>query len=451
VTEANGGDAVSRGIATRIKGSDLRFEVFLADPGTRPLSAFAFTREWREAVGEIPEARSSSFSSTFGGPGGDAGLEIALSHTDTVALSRAADLLAARLGQFSAVADIEAGVTEGKSELAFRLREGGRAIGLTAEEVAEQVRAAFHGAEAFRQQEGRNEITVRVTLPEEERRSEADVENLVLRTPAGGEVALHEIAEVERGRAAARIDRDNGRRVLKVTASVSPPERANLVIDALRDEVLPQLARDVPGLDWTFSGREETRRQAMASFVPSGALALLLIYGCLAIPFRSWVQPVIVMTAIPFGFAGAVLGHLIMGMSLSIVSVFGVIALGGVVINAALVMIDYANKARVAGADAFEAVWRAGQRRFRPILLTTLTTFGGLAPMIFETSLQAQFLVPMAVSLGYGIVFATLIVLFLVPSLYLIVEDVRWLMNPRPPDPRGGGQGPESRAPLAAE
>lgn len=451
VIRENGGEAAAEGVAAKIDTRDLRFWVHLAPPASRTMEADEFTRAWRERVGDIPEARSSTFSSSFGGPAGDASLSLALSHRDTATLDRATALLAVRLAEYDTVRDVSVANAEGKTELAFRITEAGRALGLTAADVAAQVRAAFFGVEALRQQEGRNEVTVRVRLPEAERRSEFDVESLILRTPAGGEVLLYEIAEVERGRAAARISREDGLRTVRMTANVDPPEQVNLVVSALREEILPALARDVPGLGWRFRGAQESQREAMESFKVSVTLALLLIYAALAIPFRSWVQPLIVMAAIPFGFSGAIMGHMIMGMSLSIISVFGVIALGGVVINAALVMIDYANKARAAGAEPFEAIWRAGVRRFRPILLTTLTTFGGLAPMIFETSRQAQYLIPMAVSLGYGIVFATAIVLLLIPSLYLIVEDIRWLLNPRPPEPAAGARQKPERTPIAAE
>jgi len=265
-------------------------------------------------------------------------------------------------------------------------------------------------------------------------------------------VPLYEVAGVERGRADAVIAREDGMRIVTVSANVEPSDQTNQVLAAVTADILPRLQEDYPGLGYSLEGRQATQRDTMSSFVTfSIPLALIIIYGLLAIPFRSYVQPAIVMTAIPFGFAGAVIGHLIMGMSLSIISVFGIIALSGVVINAALVMIDYANKARAAGATPFDAIWRAGLRRFRPILLTTMTTFGGLAPMIFETSRQAKFLIPMAVSLGYGIVFATVVVLFLIPCLYMILEDLRNLANPPRPDPDQPALLPPAERPVAAE
>jgi multidrug efflux pump subunit AcrB len=271
-----------------------------------------------------------------------------------------------------------------------------------------------------------------------------DLEGLLLRTPAGGHVPLAQVAEFEPSRAYTTITRRDGRRTVTVTANVEPVDETSRIVGSLQKELLPELVRDFPGLGFSFEGRQADMRDALRSFLTSVSVALLLVYALLAIPFRSYIQPLIVMAAIPFGLVGAILGHLLMGFNLSVISIMGVIALGGVVVNDALVMIDYTNGRRRAGADPFEAVISAGVRRFRPIMLTTLTTFGGLAPMIFETSRQARFLVPMAISLGYGILFATAITLVLVPSLYLVAEDAKGLLArlfgteaPAAGDPRG--------------
>ena len=341
---------------------------------------------------------------------------------------------------FKPVRDPDDGFRPGKAQLEFRLTEAGRATGLTSAEVAAQVRAAFFGVEALAQQEGRNEVETIVRLPLAERRSEAAIENFTIRTPDGGDVPLFEVARVERGRADATITREDGQRVVSVTANVEPRSETNQVLAAATAELLPQLQRDFPGLGYSLEGRQAAQRDTMTSFMTlSIPLALVIIYGLLAIPFKSYFQPAVIMMSIPFGFVGAVIGHEIMGYGLSIISVFGIIALSGVVINAGIVMLDFANKRRLEGLPAREAILQAGQRRFRPILLTTVTTFCGLAPMIFETSRQAKFMIPMAISLGYGILFATLIVLFLIPALYLVLEDakasVRWLFGLDPTEP----------------
>ena len=227
------------------------------------------------------------------------------------------------------------------------------------------------------------------------------------------------------------IEHTEGRRTMTVTANVEPEEDSQTVLDSLTEGALPELVRKYPGLTYSFEGKQADMRESMSSLYSGFAVALLVIYALLAIPFRSYAQPAIIMVSIPFGIVGAVIGHIIMGYSLSTMSMMGVVALSGVVVNDSLVLIDLANRLRKDGYTTFEAVQQAGITRFRPIMLTTLTTFGGLAPMIFETSLQAQFLIPMALSLGYGILFATFISLVIVPCLYLITETAREFLAAR--------------------
>ena len=252
-------------------------------------------------------------------------------------------------------------------------------------------------------------------------------------TPADGlgvrdltKAAHLEIVEIERGRAYTAINRRNGRRVVQVEANVSPRSRTVEIMNVLAQDELPWLADRYPGLSYSFEGRQAESRKSLGSLKIGFIIALLIIYGMLAIPLRSYLQPLIVMTSIPFGIIGAVVGHLIMGYSLSLMSLFGIVALSGVVINDALVLVDYANRRiRYGRLSAHDAVVEAGTQRFRPILLTTLTTFCGLSPMIFESSRQARFLIPIAISLGFGILFATVITLILVPSIYMISDDIR--------------------------
>jgi multidrug efflux pump subunit AcrB len=264
-------------------------------------------------------------------------------------------------------------------------------------------------------------------LPEAERSSEFSIENLMIRTPAGTFVPLFEVAEVERGRAYTTINRRDARRTVSVSAGIEPISQTGQILATLNSQILPELAQDFPGLTYGYQGRQARMKESTGGLANGFILAMVAIYFLLAIPFRSYSQPLIVMLAIPFGVVGATIGHLIMGYSLSLMSMMGIVALSGVVVNDSLVLIDYANRQRLEGASAFVAICAAGSRRFRPIILTTLTTFGGLAPMIFETSRQARFLIPMALSLGFGILFATLITLFLVPSLYLLMDDfLQW-------------------------
>lgn len=427
VIQENGGEALTTGIFTLVQNNTINVRIHLPPPETRPLNTNALTNLWRARTPGIPGVEYVRFESDSGGPGRGPSISVELSHRDIDLLDKASARLAERIAEFSSVKDVDDGYSPGKPQLNFRINEEARSLGLTAQEIARQVRHAFYGSQALRQQRGRNEIKVLVRLPESERTSEYHVENLVIRTPGRQEVPLYQVATVKRDRAFREINRRDGHRTVTVTANVQPIKETNLVLNTLKTDILPQLLSEDPGLSYSFEGRRADLRDAMNSFLYSTTLSLIIIYVLLAVPFRSYVQPAIVMMAIPFGFVGAVIGHMIMGYNISIISMMGMIALGGVVVNDSLIMIDYANKKRQEGVEPFEAIRLAGIRRFRPILLTTLSTFGGLAPMIFETSRQARFMIPMAISLGFGILFSTAIMLILIPCLYLVVEDIQGL------------------------
>ena len=265
---------------------------------------------------------------------------------------------------------------------------------------------------------------MRVKLPRVEREDLQNFEELVIFTPDGTEVPLLDVAEVERTEAFTSINRRNGRRVINVNMNVEPKREVGRVLEAINTKELPELRALYPGLTWTFEGSQAEMRESTSALWSGFSVAMAVMYCLLAIAFGSYLQPLIVMIAIPFGIVGAVLGHMLLGYDISLVSVMGLIALSGVVVNHSLIMVDYANRRR-GELSAFDAIRQAGLRRFRPILLTTLTTFGGLTPIIFETSRQAYTLIPMAISLGFGIIFATAIILLLVPCLYLVLEDVK--------------------------
>jgi len=427
----DGGDELVEGVYALITENRVEVTTYLTPPDRRPISTGELTTLWREEAGEVIGLESLRFESDRGGPGSGAALTVELSHRDIDTLDRAGEDLAGRLGDFGNVTDIDDGFTPGKKQFDFRLKPEGHSLGLTVRDVARQVRNAFYGAEALRQQRGRSEIKVKVRLPEEQRTSEYDIEQLLIRTPLGRDVPLLQVADLSRGRAYTSITRRDGRRTISVTGEVEPIDQVGQVLATLTDDILPELARDHPGLTYQFEGRQADFKESLDSLIQNFLIALLVIYVLLSIPFRSYTQPLVVMMAIPFGIVGAVIGHLVMGYSLSIISLMGIVALAGVVVNDALVMIDYANRLRLDGAGVREAIRSAGMRRFRPVMLTTLTTFGGLAPMIFETSRQARFMIPMAISLGYGIVFATAITLVIVPCLYVAVEDFAGLFGDR--------------------
>jgi multidrug efflux pump subunit AcrB len=404
-----------------------RIRVYLADAEIRDkiMSTSEFTRRWREKAGLVAGVRYIRYASDSGGPGAGAALTIELRHEDEETLDRAAQVLAKELEPFPLVQDIDDGVLTGKQQFDFTLKPEAAGLGLTAEDIGRQVRAAFEGTEVLRQQRGRNEVKVKVRYPENERTRMYNLENFLVRTADRGEVLLSEVVDTKVGHSYTSIKRRNGLRTQTVTADVRPKSKAGEVMAQLDATVFPKLMDEFPGLDYSYEGMEAENRDSFASLKVTLPLVLLAIYALLAIPFRSYSQPLIVMVSIPFGIIGAILGHIIMGYTMTMIGIIGMLALSGVVVNDALVLIDFANSRRAHHDNAHDAVVAAGIQRFRPIMLTTLTTFGGLAPMIFETSRQARFLIPMAISLGYGLLFATSITLLLVPSLYMIVEDVK--------------------------
>ncbi len=421
-----GGPRGGRGGATGGHTAEIR--VYFTQAMLGDFSTPDFAKKWRDRVGLIPGVETMQFRAELGPGGSQAAISIQLSHLDVPTLERAATALKGRLEEFNGVKDIDAGFSLGKPQRNFTRTREAESLQLSSFELGAQVRHAFYGAEALRQQRGRDEVKVMVRLPEDERRSEYDVEELVLRTSAGGEIMLADAGEIRRDRAYTEVRRTDGRRVITVTADVDiAVANAQKIVGDVRKTVLPDLIASHTGLTYSLKGQQRDMGEAMASLGKGLLLAMLVIYAMLAIPLRSYVQPLVIMTAIPFGIVGAVLGHVVMGYNVSIISMMGIVALSGIVVNDSLILICATNERRLGGLGAFDAVAAAGVRRFRPIILTSLTTFFGLAPMIFETSMQARFLIPMAISLGYGVLMATSITLLLVPSLYLIIEDLRRL------------------------
>ena len=427
VMENYGGKALVDGVFSSIRDNVVEIRMYLTPPDVRPISTAQVTDLWRDRTDVIPGLKSIKFESDAGGPGRGAAISVELSHQRMDLLEKSSSELAEALRFYANVTDIDDGFSPGKPQIDFAVKPEARSLGLEAREVARQVRHAFYGAEALRQQRGRNEIKVMVRYPLQDRISEYSLEEMVLKAPNGTEILLRDAVTVTRGRAYTDINRRQGRRIVTVSADVNPRSQTGQVLASLRSEILPELEKKYPGLSFSFEGRQADQRESMQALFRGLFMALIVIFAMLAVPLNSYIQPVIIMVAIPFGIVGAIIGHLIMGYSFSVLSMFGVVALSGVVVNASLVLIDFANRRRNAGMSALDAIHASAVHRFRPILLTTLTTFGGLAPMIFETSRQARFLIPMALSLGFGIVFATLITLILVPAFYIILEDIKRL------------------------
>ena len=417
--------AVAEGVKTNVRRENfIDVEIVMKPPDEREMTARDVIELWRDEIGDIKGVDQISFEAERGPGGAAQDIEVDLSHPDIEVLEAATVAFEARMASFEESRDVTDNFDRGKEQIDLELLPSGRALGLTAEEVGQQVRDAFFGALALRQLRGTNEIEVRVKLPEGEREKLSTLEAFVVRTEDGIEVPLLDIVEVTRSEAFNSITRRDGRRVVTLSTDVEPKSAMTRVIESLETEDLPALRADFPGLTWSFEGSEAEMRESTRALWGGFLLAMALIYSLLAIAFRSYWQPFIVLTAIPFGVIGAVLGHIALGYDLSLMSLMGIIALSGVVVNDSLIMIDFANEHRDEGTPN-QVIYAAALRRFRPILLTTLTTFGGLTPIILETSNQAKHLIPMAISLGFGIAFASVLILVLVPCLYLILDDAR--------------------------
>lgn len=418
-------DEVAEGVKTNVRrGNFIDVEIVMKPPDERDMTAREVIQLWRDSIGDIPGVNQITFEAERGPGGFRPDISVDLSHSDINVLEKASRAFLVKAEAFSNTRDVNDNYNKGKLQYNLRLLPEGRALGLTPADIGGQLRGAYFGSLAIRLLRGTNEVEVRVKLPKEEREDINALEDLVIRTPSGSEVPLLDVVEVRQDEAFTSINRRNGRRVVNISMDVEPTRDTGQVIAVIKNETLPELRAAYPGITWTFEGSDAEMREATQTLWGGFGLAMFVIYALLAIAFRSYLQPFIVLSAIPFGLIGAVAGHILLGYDLSLISLMGMIALSGVVVNDALIMIDYANRHRGKGS-AFDAALQAGLRRFRPIFLTTATTFAGLTPIIFERSLQAQYIIPMAISLGFGILFVTLVILLIVPCLYMILEDLK--------------------------
>ncbi len=396
----------------------------LATSELRTVSSEHVMRRWRELAGPVAGAVQLTYTASLFSAGDD--VNIQLSGPDMRALRAASEELRQRLAQYPGVSSIADSFRSGKEEVKLRIKPQAEQLGLSMSDLARQVRQAFYGEEAQRIQRGRDELKVMVRYPEQERRSLASLEQMRIRTPNGAEVPFSQVADANVGRGFSTITRVDRNRTINVTADVDEAAaNANDILTDVTTNVMPGLLARYPGLRYSLEGTQREQQQSVDALGKGFLFSLLVIYALMAIPFKSYIQPVIVLSAVPFGLVGAVAGHLLMGMDLSVLSLCGMVALTGVVVNDSLVLVDFINrKVREEGATVLEAVSNAGVERFRPIMLTSLTTFAGLTPLLLETSVQAQFLIPMAISLAFGVLFATFITLGIVPAGYLILEDM---------------------------
>ena len=396
---------------------EVSFELLNAEE--RKVPAREFEELWRRKAGVVPGLNSLVFQSELLSLGSSIRAE--LTAPTPLELESATARFREQISRIAGITNVDDDRGKGKPEIQLELLPASHSLGLTQQDMAVQVRSAYFGAEAVRVQRGRDDVRVMVRLPQQERNTLSDLRRLRIRTPAGGMVPLGEVAQASLGTSPATISRRDRRRVVTVSADVDANQNTlNAVIRRLEREVIPAMQQEIPGFRVTFQGEQRQQAEALEALARGFLIALFVIYALLAIPFRSYIQPFVLMAVIPFGFFGALVGHIFMGLSLSMLSVFGIVALSGVVINGALVLIDFINERHRAGLPLEEAIWEGGKVRFRPIMLTSVTTFLGVLPLILERSTQAQLLIPMAVSLGVGVLFATALLMMLVPALMML-------------------------------
>lgn len=401
----------------------VRIETVPPEKRTLEVSTQELVDQWRDLIGPVAGAEQLNFRAVIGWDRPPINIE--LRGKDSQSLAELGDKLKNKLTEFSAVSDVEDSLSDGKEELQLELKPEARLLGLDLNTVARQVRQAVYGFEVQRVQRGREEVRVMVRYPLADRQSIETLEQMMIRIGPNQEVPLWQVANVYPGLSPTNILRIDRQRTLSVTADFD--KQSGNLSAALNEtaEFLQQQIANYPGTSFEFAGEARDQEESTNNLLIGGLALFILIYVLLAIPFKSYSQPFVVILVIPFGLVGAVLGHWIMGMDLTLLSFMGMLALSGVVVNDSLVLVDYINQRRKEGVSYKDAVYEAGGRRFRPVLLTSLTTFAGLMPLLFEKSTQAQFLIPMAVSLGFGILFATLITLFIVPMNYMVMEDLK--------------------------
>ncbi len=406
-------------------GSHLAEYAIELSPGeVRPISAVEIAQRWREMTDPIFGAKEMVFTTDLFSAG-DA-INLQLTSRSLNDLNSASTLLKERLSRYPGVIDIKDSFAVGKEEISIRPLPSSANYGITMIDIASQVRQAFYGLEVQNFQRGRDEVKVFIRYPDDERKTIENLESMFIRTQNGSEIPLRQLATLEFSKGLSSIRRVDRNRAINVTANVDISKiTSNEVLSSIQQTDLPQILDKYPSVNYSLEGEQREQNESLGSIFKNFFIAMIVVYTLLAIPFRSYLQPLIVMGAIPFGLTGAVIGHIIMGQNLTILSLIGIVALAGVVVNDALVLVDFINRYRLDGHTVKEAILEAGPRRFRPILLTSLTTFFGLLPLLVEKSVQAKFLIPMAISLAFGVLFATLITLVFVPSAYLFVEKIK--------------------------
>ncbi|MBW2642995.1 MAG: efflux RND transporter permease subunit [Deltaproteobacteria bacterium] len=404
-------------------------QAILLDSERRGIHSKDLMVQWEKETGPIPGVKSLTFTGLQAGPPG-APIEIWLQGHNMNDILAAADDLMDRLRKFEGVYQIRSDFSQGKNEMRLELKPEARTLGLTVDDLARQIYAGYYGDEAVRLQRGRDDIRIKVRYTADERSRISDLERVRIRTRNGHEIPLMSVADISFAPGYSTITRTDGMRRVAVSAGVDTNKaNANEIFAELSSNFFPQLKRRYPELHVALQGEQKKMRESFDSLFVGYPLAILGIFIIIATMFRSYAQPFIIIFTVPFGIIGAVMGHLLLGYDLSIMSIFGMVALTGVVVNDAIVLIERVNENIAEGMPFFEAILSGGARRFRAIILTSLSTVGGLAPLIMETDLQAKFLIPMALSMAAGVAFATVLTLVLVPSLLALLSDFRLLVH----------------------
>ncbi|MEJ2912781.1 efflux RND transporter permease subunit [Pseudoalteromonas sp. C12FD-1] len=424
------GQSMIRDLSVSLRGrTEANIMAILVEPHLRPIDTFELSTLWREQMPPLPGVKTLNIQDNiFSGGRDDGDVSFRLQGKNADELKEVAGKLKAKLQSMEGVGDVNDSLQSATDEVQLDLKPLAYSMGLTLADVASQVSFSYYGLEAQRILREGEEIKVMIRYPESERNSISNIQNARIITPTGAEVPLSEVAEVKLVDGVNRIRRENSNRTVNVWAAVNTDQVEPFAIaQEIRDTYLPSLLKSYPGVKSNVAGRVQEEMDSADEQLRDFAISLMIIFALLAIPLRSYSQPLIIMSVIPFGVVGAMFGHVILGMTMSGLSMFGIIAVAGIVVNDSLVMVDFVNKARAEGMAIKQAVMQAGAKRFRAILLTSITTFIGVMPIIMETSLQAKIVIPMAVSLAFGVLFATVITLILIPCQYVALEDAKRL------------------------
>lgn len=423
--EENGSEVVKHSFINMSSRTSAFIFAELTKGEDRDVDGETIAAAWREQLPELLSVKKLDFNgSTNSNGGGD--ISFRLTSNDLEELSAAAAELKQKLATYKGVYDIADNFSSGSHEIRLKIRPEAEALGLTLADLARQVRYGFYGYEAQRILRSKEEIKVMVRYPLEQRRTEGYLENMLIRTPLGQSVPFSTVAEMEKGESYASITRVDGKRAITITANANKNKvEPSKVVNELQKDFLPQLQIKYPKIQTTLDGGSLDEQNAMVGLIQGFFFALFTIYALMAVPLKSYSQPLIIMSVIPFGIIGALFGHLIQGLAMSVLSLCGIVALAGVVVNDSLILVDFVNRARRQGLSVRQAAVDSGCYRFRAIILTSLTTFVGLVPIILERSLQAQIVIPMATSLAFGILFSTVVTLILVPLFYIILDDIK--------------------------